>query len=140
MSSRNTWSSPSGEVAGYVVQAKSEERLITMRFWGVWTDELGAAFEKAMMSALRTIPKDERWSVLANISEFPPQKQSVQDAHARCMTFARERIVRAANLVSSSLNQMQIRRLSQEIGLPAYSFFTNEAEALRWLKEGTREQ
>jgi hypothetical protein len=106
-----------------------------MRFWGVWTDELGISFEHALMTAMRAIKEGERWTVLVDISNYPPQRPSVQEAHARCMAFARGRIVRSANLVSSSLNQMQIRRLSQESGLPGYSFFTNESDALRWLNE-----
>jgi serine/threonine-protein kinase len=42
-------------------------------------------------------------------------------------------MLRAANLVHSALSKMQIARLSKDMGLPEYSFFTSEEEAVAWL-------
>jgi serine/threonine-protein kinase len=53
------------------------------------------------------------------------------------MAFARQNgMVRAANLVSSALPKMAIARMSAEMGLPAFSFFSSEAEAITWLLRG----
>jgi serine/threonine-protein kinase len=72
--------------------------------------------------------------VLADIADFAAQKPDVSAYVERTMALARENgMVRAANLVSSALSRMQIARLSAETGLPAFSFFQSEADAVRWL-------
>lgn len=129
---RQTWTEERG-TTGFVVTADPAGKLIKMRFWGHWDDDLAQLFERSMMAALRMIAATEKWYVLVDMSDYPPQKPSVQAAHASCMAFSKSRVRRAANLVANSISQMQIRRLSKESGLPEYSFYTNEAEALRWL-------
>ena len=41
--------------------------------------------------------------------------------------------------MDNTLSQMQIRRLSQESGIPAFSFFQDEATALKWLADALAE-
>ena len=142
MSAARTWKEEHGTV-GFTVHADPAAQLIRMRIWGVWDDGLAERYEASMLSALSMIPEGTKWNVLVDIINFPPQKPSVQEHHANCMRHSTEKIRRAANLVSSSLSQMQIRRLSEESAVPAYSFFTSEADAVRWLKasetDSTRE-
>ena len=74
------------------------------------------------------------WYVLADIADFSAQKPEVNVYVEKTMAYARANgMVRAANLVSSALSKMQISRLSQETGLPSFSFFQAESEAIRWL-------
>lgn len=134
MSPVQSWQEDRGHF-GFTVSADDTQELIRMRFWGLWDDETGAKFERAMLTALSRIPNDSNWCVLVDISNYPPQKPAVQAHHATAMKTAKLKIRKSANLVSSSLSQMQIRRLSEESGLPGYSFFTREPEALRWLRE-----
>lgn len=130
--SARTWNEDLG-ATGYTVVADPERQLLRMRIWGLWDDSLAQRYERAVLTALGMIPQNTTWDCIVDITNFPPQKPSVQAYHANCMRQSTN-IRRAANLVSSSLSQMQIRRLSEESGLPAYSFFTSEAAALKWLE------
>lgn len=44
---------------------------------------------------------------------------------------------RAANIVNSAMTEMQIRRLSEETGLPVFSFFKSVKEGVQWLRPET---
>lgn len=133
MESSRTWKDER-ENTGYVLIADTNARIFRLRFWGLWDESLGRSFEKAALEGFSLIPDDRSWSVLADISAYPPQRPAVQASHAKCMGVAKGKIHRAANLVAGHLSQMQIRRLSEESGLPSYAFFTKEAEAVRWLQ------
>lgn len=122
------------DAAGFAVTSDARQHLIRLRLWGLWTDETAAQFRASLVAAFDRVRAGEGWVVLADISTYPPQRPSVQAVHAEMMALgARLGVVRSANLVSSVLGQLQIKRLSQESGLPLFSFFTNEKAALAWL-------
>jgi len=118
---------------GFVVALDRERNILRVKVWGFWTiDDAKAYWEdfkvKANMAAGRP------WYVLADIADFSAQKPEVNVYVEKTMAYARANgMVRAANLVSSALSKMQIARLSQETGLPSFSFFQSEPEAVRWL-------
>jgi hypothetical protein len=41
---------------------------------------------------------------------------------------------KAANLLASAMTQLQIKRISEESGLPVFSFFQAEEPATAWLR------
>ncbi len=85
---------------------------------------------------MRELAPRGKWYILADLTDYPPQKPDVQSAHAATMVRANELgLVAAANLVNVTLSQMQIRRLSEASGLPEFAFFQNEARALAWLDQ-----
>jgi hypothetical protein len=130
-----TWKSERDGM-GFVVSADAAQTLIRLSFWGLWDDALGTEFERAMANAFNQIPTGDKWFVLADISRYPPQRPAVQECHGRCMRRAKDKVRKSANLVDSRLGELQIRRLSEESGLPSFSFFTTEASAMRWLRDG----
>lgn len=107
--------------------------IVRLKVWGFWDVDEGKAYlDEFRAQASRVIGRP--WYVLADISEFAAQKPEVNAYVEKTMEFAvQNRMVRAANLVSSALSKMQIARLSMDMGLPEYSFFQVESEAVAWL-------
>jgi serine/threonine protein kinase len=120
----------------FKVSADLERGILRLKVWGFWTLDEGIAYWEDFLIKVRPLV-GRPWYVLADISEFPPQKDDVREYLAKLMAFAGQNgMVRAANLVSSALPKMAIARMSAEMGLPAFSFFSSEAEAIAWLLHG----
>jgi len=119
--------------AGYTISVDPSRKLVHVRVWGFWTPDIGRQYLEEFR--LKSQPFwGSRWFVLADIREFPAQRPEVGEYVKGTMVLAQQNgIVRAANLVASALSKMHIARLSAEQGLPEYSFFTDEQEAIRWL-------
>ena len=128
-----SWRSGDGAV-GYELTFDEGTRVITMRARGFWDDAMAARFRDSFDALWRSIDTSEPTYVLADVSQYPAQRDSVQAVHAGLMQRGREMgVKRSANLVSAALTSMQIRRLSKESGLVEHSFFKDETEALKWL-------
>lgn len=124
--------------AGFEVRIDRAKRILRFDFWGFWDEALGKLYRDSCLTAMRELhASGEAWHVLANLSRYPAQKPEVQKCHADTMVAGPQLgMKRAANLVANTLSQMQIRRLSQESGIPEFSFFKVEAEAIEWLETG----
>jgi len=121
---------------GFEVYADYSKSILRLRVWGFWDIEDGKAYWEEFKRVAESLV-GKKWYVLADISQFPAQRPDVNAFVEKTMVFARSHgMVRASNLVSSALSRMQIARLSGETGLPAYTFFQSEEEAIRWLLEG----
>ncbi|HSN97229.1 MAG TPA: serine/threonine-protein kinase, partial [Candidatus Nanopelagicales bacterium] len=120
----------------FQVRADESNGIVHLKVWGFWdVDEARAYLDEFRAQASRV--SQGPWYVLADISEFAAQKPEVSVFVEKTMEFAREhQMRRAANLVSSALSRMQIARLSMDMGLPEYSFFQSEADAVTWLLRG----
>lgn len=118
---------------GFIVELDNRRAIVKVKVWGFWTVEDGQAYvDEFKRVASKVIGRP--WYVLADISEFTAQKPEVSALVEQTMAFATSNgLVKAANLVNSSLGKMQISRLSQAMGLPEFSFFQNERQAIEWL-------
>lgn len=118
---------------GFIVEVDKRLAIVKVKVWGFWTVEDGQSYlEEFKRAAIKVIGRP--WYVLADISEFTAQKPEVSALVEQTMAFATSNgLVKAANLVSSSLGKMQISRLSQAMGLPEFSFFQTERQAIEWL-------
>jgi len=118
---------------GFFVELDNRRAIVKVKVWGFWTVEDGQAYvDEFKRVASKVIGRP--WYVLADISEFTAQKPEVSALVEQTMAFATSNgLVKAANLVNSSLGKMQISRLSQAMGLPEFSFFQNERQAIEWL-------
>ncbi|MDC0742164.1 serine/threonine-protein kinase [Polyangium mundeleinium] len=123
--------------SGHVVRVERERRLVRLEVWGFWTVEQARAYYEEFARVTQPL-WGKRWRVLANTAEFAAQKPDVSAFVERTMEVAQKNgCVRAANIVSSTLTKMQLARMSAEQGLASFAFFQDEAEALRWLLDGT---
>lgn len=113
-------------------------RILRFTFWGFWDEPLARQYLAASIAGMRELRKTEgAWHVLADLTRYPAQKDEVGRCHGESMKAGHELgLSRAANLVSSSLSAMQIRRLSMENNLPEFSFFQDEQRAIAWLETG----
>jgi serine/threonine-protein kinase len=118
---------------GFIVALDRDRNIVRVKVWGFWTvDDAKAYWEEFKAKVAMTGGRP--WYVLADIADFSAQKPEVNVYVEKTMSYARANgMVRAANLVSSALSKMQIARLSQETGLPSFSFFQSESDAIRWL-------
>ncbi len=118
---------------GFLVELDQRRAIVKVKVWGFWTVEDGQAYvDEFKRAATRVLGRP--WYVLADISDFTAQKPEVSALVEQTMAFATSNgLVKAANLVSSSLGKMQISRLSQAMGLPEFSFFQTERQAIEWL-------
>ncbi|WP_437754057.1 protein kinase domain-containing protein [Sorangium sp. So ce1389] len=122
----------------FQVRADTATGVLHVKVWGFWDVDEGRAYlDDFRQKASTLLHLGKPWYVLADIADFPPQKPDVSPYVEQTMAYAVEHgMRRAANLVNSALSKMQISRLSAAMGLPEYSFFTSEADALAWLLKG----
>lgn len=125
----------------FTVRADPGTGILRLKVWGFWDVAEGKAYLEEfrrvasnLLEGRTNAGSKRRWYVLADISEFPAQKPEVNVFVEQTMAYATANgMLKAANLVSSALTRMQIGRLSADMGLPEFSFFTSEAEAVAWL-------
>lgn len=118
---------------GHRVELDEERRICFLKVWGLWSEADGQAYA-AHFAAVIEPWLGTRFDVVADISEFPPQREEVSVHIQETMRHAAANgLRRAANVVSSAMTKLQIQRLSEETGLPAFSFFTSVNDAVKWL-------
>jgi hypothetical protein len=133
------WLLSGNEKSGFKITYDDKTRILTLRMWGLWTEELGLLFREAMNSARAPLRPPLESYVLADLRRYPTQKPEVQKIHAELMSKSESHgIKRSANLVTEVLASMQIRRLSHEGKLVEFSFFDNEPDAVEWLQSNAR--
>ncbi|HEX7603099.1 MAG TPA: hypothetical protein VF316_15890 [Polyangiaceae bacterium] len=121
---------------GFEIWVDAPRRLLRFRFWGFWKEPLGIEYRDACLKAMQELSSGGPWYVLADLTDYPAQKPEVQACHAATMVKAAGHGMKAAaNLVAATLSQMQIRRLSEQSGLPEFAFFQSEPSALAWLDQ-----
>ncbi|WP_437632070.1 serine/threonine protein kinase [Sorangium sp. So ce854] len=122
----------------FQIRADVTTGILHVKVWGFWdVEEAKAYLDEFRQKASTLLHLGKPWYVLADIADFPPQKPDVSPYVGQTMAYAVEHDMRrAANLVHSALSKMQISRLSASMGLPEYSFFTSEADAIAWLLKG----
>ncbi len=118
---------------GFLVEVDTRLAIVKVKVWGFWSLEDGVAYVEEFKRAAQKV-LGRPWYVLADISDFKAQKPEVSALVEQTMAFATNNgLAKAANLVSSSLGKVQIQRLSQAMGLPEFSFFQSEQQAIEWL-------
>ncbi|MGK4002036.1 serine/threonine-protein kinase [Sorangium sp. So ce1036] len=127
-----------GSQRRFQVRPDAATGILHVKVWGFWDVEEGKAYlDEFRQKASTLLGLGKPWYVLADIADFPPQRPDVSPYVEQTMAYAVENDMRkAANLVNSALSKMQISRLSAAMGLPEYSFFTAEADAIAWLLKG----
>lgn len=119
----------------YKIEVDLDKKILRFKAWGFWSEEDGRLFYEEFLAKSKPLIND-KWFVLADISEFGVQKKEVQAIHGDLMKYSAENgMVKAANLISRLLNQIQIEKLFKESGFPSHAFFKSKDDAEKWLFE-----
>jgi len=108
-------------------------RILKFRIWGLWEEEELKAWQQEFKVRLQTLGSGA-FSVYVHMADFPPQRPDISKGLQEIMALAlRAGMVRASHLVSRTMTELQIKRLSDEVGAPNFRFFKTEKEAIDWL-------
>jgi hypothetical protein len=118
---------------GYLVEISPKTNLAYLKVWGLWDEADGRIFFDYFKEKVARLIGKRRY-VVADISEFPPQHEAVNVQIAKCMEHATKGgMVKSADIVSSAMTQLQMKRLSQEMRIPLFAFFKDRASAEAWV-------
>lgn len=121
---------------GFDITYDAPQAILHLRLWGLWDEALGQEMLAHFKQQVQTISaQTAKWSVLADLTQFPAQIEAVQQSLIDAMTFARTHgMKKAARVVANTITKLQIKRLSEVTGIPEHSFFQSKETALAWLK------
>ena len=124
-----------GKEKGYKLIFDETSKVLQIRLWGLWDEEFAENFEGEFKKKVQEAgATGKEWYILADITEFPPQFQQVQQFLAEAMRRAKTYgVKKAARIVDKTITKLQIARLSKEMDFPEHSFFRSEDEARQWL-------
>ncbi|WP_157073674.1 hypothetical protein [Sphingomonas soli] len=100
---------------------------------GFWDAAIYARFHQAILREMSKFhSRGEPFDLLGDLTDFPPQLQTLNDARERLVEEAKAMGLRKCGVVTPNpIVKMQISRLSNQF----YKFFGSEAEALAWIAE-----
>ncbi|RYE03272.1 MAG: hypothetical protein EOP61_05375 [Sphingomonadales bacterium] len=107
--------------------------MIRYAMTGFWDADIYARFHQAMLREMGKFhSRGESFDLLGDLTDFPPQPQTLNDARERLVQEAKATGLRKCGVVAPNpIVKMQLSRLSNKF----YKFFASEAEALAWIEE-----
>lgn len=111
----------------------STRPMLRYRMMGFWDEAIYAQFHQAILLEMRKFhARREPFDLLGDLSEFPPQPKTLNDAREALAQEARALGLRKCGVVTPNpIVKMQLSRLSNQY----YAFFATEAEALAWIEQ-----
>ena len=105
--------------------------MLRYRMMGFWDEAIYNQFHQAILIEMRKFhARGARFDLLGDLTDFPPQPQTLNDARETLAQEARALGLRKCGIVTpNTIVKMQLGRLSNQF----YRFFTSEAEALAWI-------
>ena len=115
----------------FEISADAARPMIRYRMRGLWDESSYGRFREAMLLEMtRFHYRGERFDLLGDLTEFPPQPRNLNDAREKLVQEARALGLRKCGVVTGSqLVKLQLGRLSNDY----YAYFASEAEALAWI-------
>ncbi len=118
---------------GFLVEVNERTNVVFLRVWGLWEEADGLAYYAHFKEKVKPL-LGTKWYVVADISDFPAQNEAVNAQIAKTMEVAAQGgMAKAADIVSSAMTQLQVKRLSEEMGVPEFAFFKDRAAAEAWV-------
>jgi len=124
---------------GYQIESDRERHVLKLRLWGMWDTYLAHQFEHEVQPKILDMEQQSPhgWSVMVNLSQFPPQFQDIQAIIKTVIQFEfAHGMHTGATVVAKTMTQLQIKRLVDEVGGEPGSYFQSEDDAIRWLVGG----
>lgn len=121
---------------GYTISIDVPNKVLKMRLWGLWDAATAQRFEQEAREKIQEISRQAPggWDALVDLSDFPPQRDEVQEMTNRVMQLETTHGMKhAASIVKKAMTKLQIQRLAKQQGFDPGSFFQSEDEAVQWL-------
>lgn len=116
----------------YELQWNTGGTRLSFTLHGLWTSETAARWESAYRAAVLRAPRTA-WTVVGDLSDYPPQNEQVQAVHEALMAFSAQKgMVRGALIVPKAVAALQMKRLANGASATEVIRFvstTKEAEA-----------
>lgn len=118
----------------FVITPEPDKQLIRATLFGFWTIETARQFDAEMKSHIKQLLIQKPWfDFLVDLREVKPVAPEVNEFNRRVMADQISMGLRkSANIVSSTLLGMQLRRVA---GDERFQTFSSEEDALAWLAE-----
>jgi hypothetical protein len=111
------------------------KRIIKFKLWGLWEDQHVKAFQDGIRASMQKLGPGP-FCVYVDLTESPPQRPEVNKGCQEMMALAVQNgMTKAAHLVNRTMTELQVKRLSDEVGAPNFRFFQSGKEAMDWLME-----
>lgn len=108
-------------------------RIFKFTLWGLWEEQHLKAWQQGFRENLQKFGEGEFY-VYVDMSNFPPQRPEITKGMQEMMALAmKSGMTKASHLVSRTMTELQIKRLSDEVGAPNFRFFGSEEEAMNYL-------
>ncbi|MFC1959986.1 hypothetical protein ACFLYO_04685 [Chloroflexota bacterium] len=122
----------------YSFSSDTDAKLFEFKMWGLWTPEEFEVFNQEFMAEVDHLSEEcGNFYVLADVSEFPPQRGSVTEKLKGGMKYAFGKgLLKTARIVGPKLGELQLQRLSKQVDDPSrFGYFETREAALEWLNE-----
>lgn len=126
---------------GFEMTHHDTHRLVTVRMWGHWDQELTRTFRHALGETLDETCKDcEEWKILMDVTAFHLQADAMERMLCEQIEAAnRSRIRKIAFLGIMTAVQQRLDQLFQQPISPQCEFFQTREDALQWLQPYKKE-
>lgn len=122
------------QAQGYEIDVDRPLRLVVVRCWGIWEMSTAERYRSELVRAFAPFDGGRPWYLVADISDYPPQRPEVARVHRMLMQRAtKQGLRRAASVVNSAMTQLQIRRVASEGGVLEHGCHEAMSSALNWL-------
>jgi hypothetical protein len=116
--------------APYELAWDIEAKRIRFAMHGTWDGATMSLWSREYRAAVLA-PPGPRWTVLADMTDYPPQSESIQKGHEELIAFsAQHGMVKAIMVVPKAVAAMQMKRLVGQAGAASViGFVSSIAEA-----------
>jgi hypothetical protein len=123
------------ERGGFEVTVHKSARILRVRMWGLWDQDLGEQFRSGALKLARNLGRAP-WAILADASHFVAQSAEVTQKRKDVMVGAIPLgCTRIAAIVGQAVHSMQFTRIAHESHV-ASAVFKDEATAVAWIEDG----
>lgn len=122
---------------GFEITSDPAQCLLKICIWGVWDDEMGAAYARTFREQTAQIPVNAgTWQMLLDLTGYLFQPKAIEKLIGQTLMSLSNYTIRKRAVISRGpIVHFPTGDTIPEQGFPIYSYFWSEEDALRWLME-----
>jgi hypothetical protein len=124
------------EKGHYEISLDAPRAILKLRLYGFWDTVVAKQYVADLEKHAQTLSTGGNgWSVLTDVTHFPPQQPDIQVFLNEALTAARQHGAKKVARVAANnhITKMQLSRLSREAQIQEFAFFQTEEAAMQWL-------